>query len=359
MSETIDQAERTRRRHRRDAFHLAASHTKMPDDPTDLEYDYTFNYLTTGPPRRSTLTNYGTRALLYKIKSDFVRELAMTGGDVQSPRFMELLGQMRHLYDPTSFDARVRAHSDNEKKLEGMWLTLSKPNYPGNLGRYNGSGGYLYSFGHMAMNMVPSDLICCIDGTFNPVHYVHTKDRLSLMDSGGVPDKLKALVSAKKCILRSSDIVSAVTIIPGLSLPQGCVSLVHSPNRLVLRPMRALLSIRGYLVAHPEQKNRLLAWFSHGSFEVSDDDRDQQTWRHILERTMSSVLYPERQQQRQSPQQQLRLEADGKLSFQMPPDYNEELMYVDVLYLDETIRVLQGGRGTIYVMARVPYFPDE
>jgi hypothetical protein len=123
-----------------------------------------------------------------------------------------------------------------------------------------------------------------------------------------------------------------------------------------LRPIRALLSIRGYLVPRPEQPNRLLAWFSHGSFEVNDDDRDQQTWRHILERTMRSAFQPSAS----SSSPQLTLEADGKLSFQMPKaDDMTELTYVDILYLDSTIRILQGSRSTIYVMARVPYFPDE
>lgn len=123
----------------------------------------------------------------------------------------------------------------------------------------------------------------------------------------------------------------------------------QSPNRYVLRPMRALLSVRGYLVPHPDQPQRLLAWFSHGSLEVSDDEQDQRTWRQVYERTMSSCRP---------------LEADGKLSFQVPPGSDQdgggaEPMFVDVLYLDNTIRVLRGNRGTIYVMARVPYFPDE
>lgn len=131
------------------------------------------------------------------------------------------------------------------------------------------------------------------------------------------------------------------------------IDVIHSPNRLVLRPVRALLSIRGYLVPHPEQPNRLLAWFSQGAFEVNDEDRDQQTWRHIVERTISRSNF-----QPNAPTR-LQLEADGKLSFQIPRNDSMDSMYLDVLYLDETIRVLRGNRGTIYVMARVPYFPDE
>ena len=108
------------------------------------------------------------------------------------------------------------------------------------------------------------------------------------------------------------------------------------------------------MVPHPEQPNRLLAWFSHGSFEVNDDEHDQQTWRHVLERTMAASAF-----QSTSPTR-LEVEADGKLSFQIPRnDDARESMYLDVLYLDDTIRVLRGNRGTIFVMARVPYFPDE
>jgi hypothetical protein len=32
---------------------------------------------------------------------------------------------------------------------------------------------------------------------------------------------------------------------------------------------------------------------------------------------------------------------------------------VDIVYLDDTLRIARASSGVVYVFARVPYFPDE
>lgn len=188
----IDPAERIRRRHRKDAFHLAASRNRMLGDPEDLEYDYTFNYLTSPTP--------GMGPLIAQTKSDLIKELATTGGDVKTARFLELMDRLTHLYDPSTFDARQR--SEDNAGVDGMWFTLSRPNYPGCIGT-NSDGCYLYTLGHMSFQMLlPTDLVCSIQASFNPVHHVRSKDKMKLK---GVPKKLENLVFAEKCVLRSSE----------------------------------------------------------------------------------------------------------------------------------------------------------
>jgi hypothetical protein len=202
----LDQAESLRRRHRKDAFHLAASHNRMNAD--DLEYDDTFNYLTKPTTRALNNATNNRTLLLAKTKAHLIQELAVTAGDVQTPRFVELLDQLTRYYDPTSFDARLPSSNNTNTKnsnqgLDSMWLTLSKPNYRGCLGRFcdADANGYLYSLGHMSMHMIPSQLICCIDGTFNPVHHVASKERRTLLPD--VPKHLQSLVQSDKCALRS------------------------------------------------------------------------------------------------------------------------------------------------------------
>ena len=199
----LDDAERLRRRQRKDAFHLAASHNRM--DPEDLDYDYTFNYLMGRTGRRRSEGGGDPERDGNDTKARLIRELAATGGDVTTPVFQQLLESIVGRYDAAGFDARTRPRSQgpdaSERCLEGMWLTLSKPNYPGCLGRHQ-SGGYLYSLGHMTMNAFPSKLVCCIDGTFNPIHNLPTRERRKLLD---VPEHLKPLVLADRCALRSSE----------------------------------------------------------------------------------------------------------------------------------------------------------
>ena len=55
-----------------------------------------------------------------------------------------------------------------------------------------------------------------------------------------------------------------------------------------------------------------------------------------------------------------RMEEDGKMSYVLRrPIGGYSTAYVDILYLDETVRITRSNTGVIYVCARVPYFPDE
>jgi hypothetical protein len=159
-------------------------------------------------------------------------------------------------------------------------------------------------------------------------------------------------------------LVTAITFVPSDDVPFDMEST--APNRHVRRPIRAVMTTNGYMVADPDKPNRLLTWFTHTSLEVSDDPADQQTWRFLYGTAASLALEPRTSlrvsanKKKPAPTSTTTtpgLEDDGKLSIEMEQPIND--MYLDVLYLDETIRIMRGNLGTVYVMARVPYFPDE
>jgi hypothetical protein len=63
-----------------------------------------------------------------------------------------------------------------------MWLTLSKPTYFGNLGETS-AGDPMYTLGRMAFDMfVPTQLVCSLQGNFNPVHVVPPEERACLTE---------------------------------------------------------------------------------------------------------------------------------------------------------------------------------
>eukprot|EP00957_Ditylum_brightwellii_P087847 6690087-Ditylum_brightwellii.AAC.1 len=52
------------------------------------------------------------------------------------------------------------------------------------------------------------------------------------------------------------------------------------------------------------------------------------------------------------------MEEDGTMRYQFHrPIGGHGSHYVDVLYLDDTLRIMKGHRGTVYVFSRVPTFP--
>jgi hypothetical protein len=112
--------------------------------------------------------------------------LAKSQGDVTTPGFTSALEKLTNLYDPSMFDARKLPPKPGRKssrksmpwtpQVEGMWISLSKPRFEGCLGN-NAQKQPLYALGRMSFDMFrPCDLICSIQGTFNPVHVIDGAD---------------------------------------------------------------------------------------------------------------------------------------------------------------------------------------
>ena len=51
------------------------------------------------------------------------------------------------------------------------------------------------------------------------------------------------------------------------------------------------------------------------------------------------------------------MDDDGRLSYHLPK--LSEGAYLNILYTDETLRIVRSSHDMLYVFARVPYFPDE
>lgn len=119
----------------------------------------------------------------------------------------------------------------------------------------------------------------------------------------------------------------------------------------------------GYSLPDPEKPNRLSTWFTGGTIEVWDDVSDMRAWRSVFESLekrplkQKARLFTARLAVGASPAGEM--EADGKMSYSMSrPIGGHGVGYADVVYLDETLRILRGNYGTVYVNARIP-FPDE
>ena len=134
----------------------------------------------------------------------------------------------------------------------------------------------------------------------------------------------------------------------------------RSPNHGIHRPIRGIMTTFGYVLPDPETPNRLSIWFSGGTMEVNEDDVGVNEWKRVF----GGVL-PRRQLQEKArilaaklllgatvPE---KMEEDGSMSYHMSrPIGGHGTAYVDILYLDDTLRIVQGHRGSLYVFARVP-----
>jgi hypothetical protein len=119
-------------------------------------------------------------------KETLLHALAISGGDVETKAFEEALLPLIHHYEETGWDARdpegIYSNYANTRRVEGMWLTLSKPTYFGNLGQ-TADGDPLYTLGRMAFDMfLPTQLVCSLQGNFNPVDIVSPEERAELLE---------------------------------------------------------------------------------------------------------------------------------------------------------------------------------
>ena len=376
------------RTRRKGSYHLLATRNHLSEG--NAEDDLFFSYLT----RRIPATRASDRQQQIQMaKEASLRSLSQHAGDATTPEFQRAVADLTRLYDPISaFDARqllsptprrptgslFRAETMSTPRLEGMWISLQRPRFENCLGT-NSTGDYLYTLSRMTFGMLrPGNLVCSIQGTFNPVHVVgdavsKSDTQLSERHMMHRLDYARLQVGGhEQDLLRSYDVVTAFTIEPRNSLKYGPID----SNQEVDRPVEGLLTTKGFALPDPDIPNRLIIWFIEGSIEVVDAD-DQQRWKRIFDSTKNVAFDPEDYSRRggeslhhhgasvlasgrSDKETATIMEPDGRISFKLSgPIGGRETSYIDVMYLDESMRVVKSNRGDVYIFARLPPFPDE
>lgn len=152
-------------------------------------------------------------------------------------------------------------------------------------------------------------------------------------------------------------------------LPSQSGGTKGGPNNEVRRPIRGVQTTHGYILPDPRTPNRLSVWFTGGTLEpaTTNDDgvgEDLEEWGRLF----TSGCSKEQEGRARSLAARVllgadlpdRMEGDGTMRCHLrQPIGGHSMSYVDVLYLDETLRVLRGHHGTVYISARVPTVPED
>jgi hypothetical protein len=205
----------------------------------------------------------------------------------------------------------------------------------------NEHGEFLYTLGRMTFDMFrPGGLVCGIQGTFNPIHVI-TQDEQSEHIISNIPESLLSDMRDSSNVLRSYNIVTALTIEPGSQGQFG----PNSPNHMVTHRLEGLMTTYGYALPNPDHPNRLSIWFTGGSLEVNDAD-DLDRWKqvfgceHLPKRKWHEQARVLGAQMAMGAQPAERMESDGKMSYHLSrPIGGHENAHMDILYLDSTLRI--------------------
>lgn len=268
-----------------------------------------------------------------KCKAKLIKALSEEDGDTTCSRVRDAVEELREVYKIMGSELR---NEQQERCLDGVWLTLSKPNYPECLGT-NEAGEFMYTLGRMSFDMFrPTSLKCSIQGVFNPVFATDVVP-------GEVPRSLRKEVQERQSVLRTYNIVTAFTVVS---------------EDEAAPPIKAVMTTYSYVLPDPKEANRLTVFFTGGLLQPNDET-DKEQWnsvfggdapkRHATERVRvlaAKVLLGAAVLDK--------LEDDGSLSFYLKrPIGGHGRTYVDVLYLDDNFRVMQGQTGSLYVFSRV------
>jgi hypothetical protein len=283
-------------------------------------------------------------------RDEVLYSLAVTQGDVNSPKFKKSLDPLLKYFDQKELDTRPHLVGEHES-VDGMWLTLSKPSFFGSLGE-NDSGDPMYTLGRMSFDMfAPTNLVCSLQGNFNPVEVVNDEERKKMLEC--VPKALREEVEGGKTVLRTYHVVAAFTIEPASG------AFPNSPNKDVHRPIKGIMTTYGYSLPDPKIANRHSIWFTGGRIEPNNMPSDISEWKRLFAlhppkhtfgekakllaiKLLMGATVPES------------VNKDGSMEYNFTrPIGGHGIAYVDVVYLDETLRIVRGQRGTIFVFSRL------
>jgi hypothetical protein len=285
-----------------------------------------------------------------QARDDVLQALAVTGGEVSTDHFKATVDPLEKYFSKQDLD--TRPHVVGTNSIAGMWLTLSKPNFFGCLGQ-NENGDPMYTLGRMSFDMFsPTNLVCSLQGNFNPVEVVTPEERKGMLDL--VPKSLRDEVESGTTVLRTYHVVTAFTIEPSLA------EFPNAPNKDVYRPIKGIMTTYGYSLPDPNTPNRHSIWFTGGRIEPNDDPRDIKAWKNLF------TLHPPKH----SFGEKAKLLAvkllmgatvpeevaeDGSMEYTFTrPLGGHGMAYIDVIYLDNSMRIVRGHRGTTFVFSRMP-----
>jgi hypothetical protein len=135
---------------------------------------------------------------------------------------------------------------------------------------------------------------------------------------------------------------------------------------VVRKPIRSLLTNHGYCIPDPDVPNRLSVWFTGGCLEVQDETEDLAEWKHLFDekevprRGIGEVARVLAAKVLLGASMSSEMSDDGSLSYSLKrPIGGHSQVFCDVLYADDTMRILRGHQGTTFVFSRVPTFSND
>lgn len=150
------------------------------------------------------------------------------------------------------------------------------------------------------------------------------------------------------------------SIVTAFTIESHAPAYTNAPNKDVRRPIRGVMTTYGYTLPDPEVPNRLSVWITGGKIEPNDTPEDQTNWLNQFVKHPPKHGWSERAkllavQLLMGAELPKTMMMDGSMEYTFTrPLGGHGLAFVDTLYVDDTLRVVRGHRGTHFVFLRHP-----
>jgi hypothetical protein len=140
---------------------------------------------------------------------------------------------------------------------------------------------------------------------------------------------------------------------------------VGNDEFVLRRPLESVLTTAGYCLKDPTVPNRLSIWFTGGSLKVQDDGDAESLsdWKQLFNqdkapsRTMTEFARLLAARILVGADQSDEMSEDGTIRYTLRrPIGGHGRVFCDVVYADESLRILKGHKGSLYVFARTHAF---
>ena len=132
---------------------------------------------------------------------------------------------------------------------------------------------------------------------------------------------------------------------------------------VVRRPIHALLTNHGYALPDPTVPNRLSIWFTGGTLELQNENENLEEWKQLFDQDeaprrdlgeFARVLAARVLLGADIPEG---MEEDGTMKYTLKrPIGGHGQVFLDVIYADDSLRILKGHRGSLFVFTKIPSF---
>jgi hypothetical protein len=154
--------------------------------------------------------------------------------------------------------------------------------------------------------------------------------------------------------------IAPCSIITAFTIESADPIFTDKPNKDVHRPIRGIMTTYGYCIADPHVPNRETVWITGGRIEPNDADSDREEWRRLF-----AVHPPHHSLSEQAKLLAVKLlmgavvpdtmASDGAIEYVFTrPLGGHSVAFLDTLYMDDSLRIGRGHRGTVFVFTRLP-----